>query len=66
MVVGRRGARVEGEREKMLRFFLSSDPVDVFVKLVWLVAVRLLEFLRALERRDLKSCIFEDIGDADG
>ena len=33
---------------------MSPDPVDVFVKLV---SVRLLEFLRAFERRELKSGI---------
>ena len=39
---------------------MSPDAVDVLVKFVW---VRLLEFLRALERKELKSgilVIFED------
>lgn len=42
---------------------MSLDPVDVFVKLDLLVAVRLLEFLRALERKELKRGIFDDADD---
>lgn len=52
---------MEGERwEKMLPKwdFFMSDDVDV--EDVRLVEVRLLEFLRVLDSRELRSCMFDE------